>query len=164
MKPNAFIMKTIIKTTLSSVLAVTLLIGFASAAETPSESPKTKIQKTRAHFLDGDEALYSYIQKNVVYPDDLREEGYEATVYVDFVVNHRGEISDVMVHQQECTLPGSKHDDKTLCKNPACEQSCEQFQASAMDVIKGMEGWTPATVNGKTVNQKFRIPIRFEIK
>lgn len=170
-------MKTFAKSISSYAGALTIMLGLftqpllanpVSNGETiehgNNPTPKNKVERIRANFNGSDVALYSYISKNLVYPDKLLEERFEATVYVDFTVNRLGEVTEVEVHHQECHIPVNHDEAYKECANPICAKSCDGFQSAAIDVIKGMEGWTPATVNGKRINQKFRIPIRFEIK
>lgn len=50
-----------------------------------------------AEFPGGDRALYKYISDNVKYPVIAQENGIQGKVYVKFVVNEKGKVSDAQV-------------------------------------------------------------------
>jgi protein TonB len=50
-----------------------------------------------AEFPGGDRALYKYISDNVRYPVIAQENGIQGKVYVKFVVNEQGKVSDAQV-------------------------------------------------------------------
>ena len=50
-----------------------------------------------AEFPGGDRALYKYIQNTVKYPVIAQENGVQGKVYVKFVVNESGKVSDAEI-------------------------------------------------------------------
>lgn len=86
--------------------------------------------------------LDTYLAQNIRYPDICREQGIEGTVYVQFIVDTKGDYRDVQV-----------------VKGPHPAMNKE-----ALRVMSTMPKWTPATDdNGVLVEYIMRKPIRFEL-
>lgn len=103
--------------------------------------PVVDFAEVDPQFPGGDDAMAQFIQANVVYPEKSREMGEQGTVYVQFVVNADGSISDVIVLKGVSDL----------------------LDAEAMRVIKLMPNWKPGFQNGKPVRVRYQIPIAFTI-
>ncbi|WP_114750816.1 M56 family metallopeptidase [Pleomorphovibrio marinus] len=88
----------------------------------------------------GMEGWNRYLQENLHYPPDAREEGIEGTVYAEFVVDESGKIRDVEI------LRGIDN----------------RLDAEALNVLKNSPNWSPGKHDGKDVNVKMRLPIRFQ--
>jgi len=88
------------------------------------------------------DGLDAYLQKNVRYPQLCREEGIEGTVYVQFIVDTKGNYREVQV------VKGA---------NPA-------MNAEALRVMSAMPKWEPAKDdNGVLVEYIMRKPIKFQL-
>jgi len=87
------------------------------------------------------DAFRSYIMQNLKYPEIATENGIQGTVYVQFVVNSRGDIADVKVVRGV---------------DPSLDEA-------AVKVIKGTPSgmWTPGKQRGKPVKVQFIFPVKF---
>jgi len=96
-------------------------------------------------YTGGEQAMNAFLQENVVFPSDAEDEGLEGTVFVDFVVDKEGYVTDVTA-------------DSYTYKNidPA-------FTAEAIRVVKLMPRWTPGSQRGTAVDVKYSIPITFQM-
>ncbi|MCH2233742.1 MAG: energy transducer TonB [Crocinitomicaceae bacterium] len=92
-------------------------------------------------FPGGETEMNRFIQNNVEYPQQAIERGEEGIVYVQFVVNKKGEINNVSV------IKGV---------SPALDSEAKR-------VIRKMPNWTPGKQNGAMVNVRFTIPISFKL-
>jgi len=92
-------------------------------------------------FPGGDQALLSYISKNLVYPKDAFSNGIEGRVVVTFIVNRDGSISNTEVVR-------------------GVHQSLD---VEAMRVIAGLPKWKPGTQRDIPVNVKYTVPVQFRI-
>ena len=90
-------------------------------------------------FPGGESALMDYLKNNIKYPQLARESNIQGTVFVTFVVEPNGSISNVKV------LRGI---------GGGCDEE-------ATRVVKNMPSWTPGKQRGKPVSVKFNLPIRF---
>ena len=100
------------------------------------------IVENEPEYPGGDEALYKFIGKNIVYPKSAREKGIQGTVIVEFVIEKDGKLSNIKVVRSA---------------DPALD-------AEAVRVISKMPKWKPGTQRGKKVRSTFRLPINFQLK
>ena len=91
---------------------------------------------------DGD--LYVDLAKHIVYPENEKNFGIECMLYVTFVVNTNGYVSDVSVLRP-------------------CEES-EKFGQCAINAVKKLGKFEPAKMNGNPVALKMTIPVKFSLK
>lgn len=97
------------------------------------ESPK---------FPGGDEARTKYLSSNVIYPQEARAKGIEGTVYMTFIIEEDGSVTDVKV------LRGVN----------------ELIDKAALDAVSGMPKWEPGKQKGKPVAVQFNMPIKFSLE
>jgi len=137
------------------VLTAVVLFGTASAKKDP-KSTKNRVMKTEAHFGASIHAFNDFLGEFLVYPEDLRKEGKEALVEVEFVVNRLGQVTNVEVIKSE-VIGG-------IQEGAERSKALPLFESAAIQAIESMGSWTPATMKGQTIDQRFRLPIRFEIQ
>lgn len=92
-------------------------------------------------FPGGDEARIRFLTNNIKYPQMARESSIQGTVYVTFVVERDGSVTDVRV------LRGI---------GGGCDEE-------AIRVIKAMPKWIPGKQRGKPVRVQFNMPIKFTL-
>ncbi len=92
-------------------------------------------------FPGGDEARIRFLTENIKYPQIARESSIQGTVYVTFVVEKNGNVTDVRV------LRGI---------GGGCDEE-------AVRVIKAMPKWNPGKQRGKPVRVQFNMPIKFTL-
>jgi TonB family protein len=100
------------------------------------------IAQEMPEFPGGQDALMKYVAKSIKYPDDALESGIHGTVFVSFVVETDGRITEVKV------LRGIRG---------GCDEE-------ALRVMKGMPSWKPGKQNGKLVRVRYNLPIRFKLQ
>lgn len=114
----------------------------------PMEEEEKKEEKifvvveNQPQFPGGEKARMRYLRNNIEYPQLARESGIEGTVYVTFVVEKDGSITDVRV------LRGI---------GGGCDKE-------AIRVVKEMPKWEPGKQRGKPVRVQFNMPIRFTLQ
>ena len=92
-------------------------------------------------FPGGDLGLMKYIQKNVKYPPIAKEYNITGKVYISFVVDKSGSVTNVKVVRGV---------DKNL-------------DAEAVRVIKSLPKYKPGKQRGKPVRVMFTVPINFTL-
>lgn len=92
-------------------------------------------------FPGGDKALREYILNNIKYPEVARTSGITGTVYVQFVVEKNGSISDVKVVR-------------------GIGGGCDE---EAVRVVKSMPKWKPGKQRGVPVRVYFTLPIELKL-
>ncbi len=98
--------------------------------------------------LSGNEAttctnteIQKFIAKNIVYPPMALENDIEGKVFVRFVVNPKGEVTDVTIAKGADSL----------------------LDNAALKLVKTMPKFTPGKQRGKAVPVQYIIPINFKI-
>jgi protein TonB len=93
-------------------------------------------------YEGGMEAMMKFIQKKIHYPRAPRQMGIDGTVYVRFVVNGDGSVSDVQI------LRGF---------HPDCDKE-------ALRVVSMLPAWKGGSNNGRPVAVRMVLPIKFSLK
>jgi protein TonB len=99
------------------------------------------VVEQQAEFPGGLVAMMKFIIKNMKYPAAARRMGVEGSVFVSFVIDKEGTISDLTV------IKGISAD---------CDKE-------ALRVIKLMPPWKPGKQNGRAVKSRFVLPIKFKL-
>lgn len=92
-----------------------------------------------AEFPHGTEEMKKFIRKNVNYPITALEKNQEGKVYISFIVELDGSISNQSI------LRGV----------------CESLDKEAMRLVKSMPNWNPGIYIGQEVRTKVYLPISF---
>jgi protein TonB len=108
----------------------------------PVELPKVlDIAEVMPVYEGGHEALMRYILRHMRYPASARRMGIEGTVFVKFVVNGDGSVSDVHV------IRGI---------HPDCDKE-------AVRIIALLPGWIGGKQGGMPVGVRMVLPIKFRL-
>lgn len=100
--------------------------------ETPQIPPK---------YVGGDEALSNFIKKTVRYPSASIMNGEQGKVYVQFIVEKDGSVSNIEIF-------------KGVSSN---------LNEESMRVISLMPKWTPGMHQGEAVRTKVVVPVIFKL-
>ncbi len=100
------------------------------------------IVEQSAVFPGGEANLFKFLSENITYPKLARESGIQGMVYVTFVVEKDGSITDVKI------LRGI---------GGGCDEE-------AIRVVKKMPKWSPGKQRGKPVRSQFRLPVKFRLQ
>jgi periplasmic protein TonB len=92
-------------------------------------------------FPGGMPAFYIFLNKNINYPEKARQNGIEGKVFVQFIVEKDGSITDIHV---------INHVHSSLEKE-------------AIRVVAKMPIWKPGKQGNKPVRVRFTLPINFEL-
>ena len=92
-------------------------------------------------FPGGEKALYAYVIKELKYPKMAKENGIQGTVYVTFVIQADGTITNPKVIR-------------------GIGGGCDE---ESIRIVKGMPKWIPGKQGGKEVIVQYNLPIRFKL-
>ena len=92
-------------------------------------------------FEGGYAAMMAFVKANMKYPANARRMRIEGTVHISFIVSKTGVISDVQVLRGFMT-------------------ECDR---EAVRVVKLMPAWKPGKQNGRNVNVRFILPLKFKL-
>jgi len=88
--------------------------------------------------LDG---LKSFIVENVKYPEQAKKNKVEGKVFVSFVIDEQGNVTNAKV---------------VRAVNP-------ELDKEALRVVNKMEKWTPGKQKGENVKVQYTLPIQFAL-
>ena len=106
--------------------------------EEPNDEPFLFVEEG-AEPIGGMSAFYGYLKKNLKYPSKARRMGIDGNVYMSFVVERDGNLTNIKV------LKGI---------GAGCD-------AEATRVLQEAPRWKPGKQRGKPVRQRIQMPIRF---
>ena len=109
--------------------------------EEESDEEFFMVVENMPEFPGGELGLMKYIQKNVKYPPIAKEYNITGKVYVSFIVDKSGSVTDVKIVRGV---------DKSL-------------DAEAVRVVKSLPKYKPGKQRGKAVRVMFTIPINFTL-
>lgn len=106
--------------------------------EIDDNAPPTWVEEM-PEFAGGRKKLYTFLGKTIKYPERERQLGIEEKIFVQFVVEKDGSISDAKIVRGE---------NSGLAKE-------------ALRAVNKMPNWKPGKQGGKKVRVKFTLPIDF---
>jgi TonB family protein len=92
-------------------------------------------------YPGGDEALQQFLEVETDYPEEALQVGTAGKVYVGFIVEKNGDVDSVWIMRGLDTL----------------------LDAEAMRVVRLLDGWSPALVNGTPARYRYSMPFVFEL-
>jgi protein TonB len=99
----------------------------------------------RPGYPGGEGAMYDELRSYIVYPEMEKQNQIEGTVYVNFVVEADGSISNIAVSRGVDEGPG--------------------FNKAAMGAVSKLkQKFTPAKMNGNPVRLRMTIPVKFSLR
>ena len=102
-------------------------------------------------FPGGKQAFSKFMQSNITYPKSALESNISGVIYISFVLDKNGAVSDVAVKQAKFS---QKDKDKT---------AEEELIKKAIDVVSSMPNWKPGIKDGKSVNVAMTLPVKFAL-
>lgn len=124
-------------------------LNFTLVTNSPDTIRKAlQVKKTQQTMPDsppqypgGNNAQYKFIVSNLVYPEDARKAGIEGTVYVQFIIEPTGKITNAKVLKGVST----------------------SIDKAALDVVNKMPDWIPAKIDNKPASFEMTMPFKFKL-
>lgn len=124
------------------ILIILTVFTFNSIAQnSESNEEPMDFAENDPQFPGGDDSMRIYIQENISYPEEARKLGEQGVVYVQFIVEKDGSLSNVKV----------------------VRGVSESLDAESVRVVKSMPNWIPGEQDGKKVRVRFTLPISYRL-
>jgi|694.fasta_scaffold28768_6 TonB family protein len=110
----------------------------------PPQPPADEIfdvVEVEASFPGGVEFLQQFIKENVTYPEEAIQKKEHGRVYVRFVVEKEGSITNIVI----------------------ARGVSRSLDAEAIRLVKMMPNWSPGMQRGKAVRTRVVVPILFKL-
>jgi hypothetical protein len=132
-------------------------------------------------YAGGEQALYRALAESIRYPEVAQEWGVQARVFIQFVVEKDGTLSDIKVLSAKDPVSGqvlpeifmtSKADGQTPEEAENAQRKAEKqteglkaIKAEAVRAVKQLPGrWQPGKQGGKPVRVRFLLPVMFRLR
>ncbi len=106
-----------------------------------AEKPIIDFAQETPLFPGGESERLKFLADNITYPEDAVQNGIQGTVYIQFVVDTKGNITDVKMMR-------------------GIGGGCDE---EAIRVVKMMPQWHPGRQNGMTVRVRYTMSILFKL-
>ncbi|MDQ3111167.1 MAG: TonB family protein [Bacteroidota bacterium] len=117
-------------------------IDEAPPAADTTTTGNTLFKETMPEFPGGRGAMITFIRNTIKYPQYAKEAGIEGTVYVSFVIDKDGYVTEPKI---------ARGVDPSL-------------DAEALRMVKKMPRWKAGTMNGHPVRIEMKQPVRFTLQ
>jgi TonB family protein len=114
----------------------------AVTQEKPIDKEVFTVVETMPAYPGGEKALYKFMRENVKYPEEAKLKNIQGRVFVSFIVETDGSVSNVQV------LRGI---------GGGCDEE-------GVRVVSSMPKWTPGKQRGKAVRVQYNLPIKFALE
>ncbi len=121
----------------------TLYVAGPDSVATANDTTIYSFAEIMPRYLGGGTAFNDYLAQNIKYPAKEKKEGKQGIVYVRFVVEKDGSVTNVKLMKGVPDAPG--------------------LGVEAVRVISECPRWNPALMNGKPVRCSMIIPVKFEL-
>jgi periplasmic protein TonB len=123
-----------------NLLLLLLLGAFSLQAQTDEPIVYTVVEEMPT-YIGGDEARIKFLTDSIRYPAFAKESGIQGTVFITFVIDEKGAVTDVRL------LRGI---------GGGCDEE-------AVRVTRLMPRWNPGKQSGDPVRVQFNMPIKFTL-
>ena len=118
-----------------------LLGGLSALEDAPSNDSIYQIVDEMPQFPGGEAAMMKFVANNVKYPQEAKDKEIDGRVFVSFVVEKDGSVSNVKVMR-------------------GIGGGCDE---EAVRVISAMPKWKPGIKDGKPVRVSYMMPLNFKL-
>jgi len=99
------------------------------------------VVETMPEFPGGRTALYKFLADNIKYPEKAKKDGIQGRVFVNFIVEKDGSVTNVKVIRGVTS----------------------ELDKEAVRAVEMMPKWKPGVQRGKNVRVSFNLPIKFTL-
>lgn len=124
-------------------ITILFVISFwqVEAQENQDKNGIYSIVEEMPEYPGGDKALRNEIAEKIKYPEEARKKGIQGKVFVTFVVDEQGAVTNVKIARGV---------------DPSLDNE-------ALRVISTLKTWKPGKEKGKAVKVAFTVPINFAL-
>ena len=130
-------------------------------------SPVYTIVDEHPEYKGGGMKMFEWLGQNTKYPTIARENGFQGTVYVGFVIEKDGSLSNVTIKRG---VKNIVRDTITIIEtgsakgNKIIEREDHSIDNEAKRVVSMMPKWKPGRKKGEIVRVAYILPIKFKLE
>ncbi|MCR5013366.1 MAG: M56 family metallopeptidase [Bacteroidales bacterium] len=119
----------------------TLIGGIEALADAQERDSVYQIVEVMPEYPGGMDQLAKYLSENIKYPDEAKEKGISGRVFISYVIEKDGSVSNIKVMRSVSPL----------------------LDNEAVRVVKAMPKWKPGKQKGKAVRVNYILPVNFKL-
>lgn len=100
------------------------------------------------------QGIVKHISENLKYPEDAKSEELAGKVFVSFIINDQGNVSEATV------IKGISFEEGTEITE-SMKAAAEVLESYAVTIVQSLPKTSPARLNGEKVSMKFTLPINY---
>jgi len=113
---------------------------------------------TAAQYPGSQIEMSNFISKRLKYPSLAMEYGCFGKVFIQFIVETDGSLSDIQVMRNTIMCDAVPKD-----TSESYEGAKKSMENEALRIIKSMPHWQPAKQRGEAVRMRFILPIQYRL-
>lgn len=117
-------------------------VALVEPVKPAAPSKPLSVVEIMPEFKGGEAAMFNYFNKNIKYPQPAIDVDESGKVFVKFIINEDGSISDVEI----------------------AKGVFYALDNEALRIVKSMPSWSPGIQNGMKVKVKMVVPINFVLE
>ena len=128
---------------MKKLLLMMFFMAFVSVgaySQSEADDEVYKIVEEMPQFPGGAAKMMEYVQQNLIYPEEARANNVQGRVFVNFIIERDGTISNVEVKR-------------------GIGSGCDE---EAVRLVKLMPKWTPGKQRGNAVRCSYMLPVVFK--
>lgn len=142
-------------------------------ASTKTAPAKTAYVEKEPEFEGGKEALTTWLQENIKYPEIARKNWVQGWIYVRFIVERDGSISakhtkvvDTCLSISGEYVNGENSTDVAIDteKSKKYREAKTALEAEVLRVVSSMPKWHPGLKGGDSVRVRYTLPVAFTLE
>lgn len=114
-------------------------------------------------FPGGIEALYLWLSKNMKYPDISQETGTSGHIYVKFIIDENGKVTNPKILRSTFKENNDKEKNKETTSEDI-EKGKKALEDEAIRVVSALPDFEPGKHKGKVVKVYYNLPIQFTLQ
>jgi hypothetical protein len=120
---------------------------------------QTKCVQVQPSFPRGDNEMFKFLAKHIIYPQLPKEMGVQGKNFVTFVIDTSGLVTNIALYKG-VVLNENTIQEKYL---ELSKEGAKQLDQESLRVIRSMPRWIPGKENGKPVKVRYIMPINYKL-
>lgn len=133
-----------------------------------TSDPVFTIVEENPTFVCGQDSMFRFLARNIVYPAEARQLKTEGTVYIGFIVEKDGSITNIKIKRNvpETTIDKVKifGVDGAVTGTKAVKRQDQSCAKEAVRVISMMPKWNAGKQKGVPMRVAYILPIKFKLE
>jgi Gram-negative bacterial TonB protein C-terminal len=120
-------------------------------------------EETIPEYPNGNQEMFRFLASQIRYPKEARESGAQGNVFVAFIINADGSVSDVYVKKIDKIFKAQSEEKRMIEASKISLKHYKAIEEEAIRVVKLMPKWKPGMQQNRPVRVAYTLPIKFKL-